>query len=180
MLGLLTKTSSVLYVVYIMCWEKVGTVERSKFLKLAISISIAFLVLIPTSCSNTDTVDEKVSSQLLTQVKLRKEQIADPTLERLEIMKNMGMRVDNLGSQRTFIHLSQELNTSQIKELEGLGVTLYLDSWIPPVGGHQTGFLIADMPVDKLNDLAEKDYVVRLDTAERQSEPQSNSQPQSE
>ena len=155
----------------------------SKFVVLIIAISLIAFTLLPASCSSSQVVSDvskKVGSQLLTQVNLREEQIAKPTSDRLEIMKSMGMRVDNLGSQRIFIHLSQELNTSQIEELEAIGVTLYLDSWIPPVGDHPTGFLIADMPIDRLETLAEKDYVVRLETAERQLEPQSDSQPQSE
>lgn len=114
--------------------------------------------------------NEKVSGQLLMQVNLRKEQIAGPTPDRLETMKNMGMRVDNLEIQRIFVHLSQELNNSQIEELQSTGIILYLDSWIPPVGTHPTGFILADMPLDKLEELARKDYVVRLDTAERKLE----------
>ena len=150
----------------------------SKLIRLIIAISCVFSTLLPLSCSNTKTINEKVSSQLLAQVNLRKEQIAEPTSDRLEIMKNMGMNVDNLETQRIFIHLSQELSPSQVKELEAIGITLYLDSWIPPVGGHPTGFLIADMPVDKLEELAEKDYVIRLDTAEQVLEPHGGSQPQ--
>jgi hypothetical protein len=120
------------------------------------------------SCSSSS---DKVSSLLRTQIDLRKQQIAEPTLERLELMKTMGMRVDNLEVQRVFIHLAERLTPSQVEELEGLGTILYLNSWIPPVGAHPTGFLIADIPIDKLNDLASKDYVVRLDTAERLLEP---------
>ena len=154
----------------------------SKVLMLVIAISLIVLTLLSGSCSNSETVNEndKVSSLLLAQVKLRKEQIADPTSDRLETMKNMGMRIDNLEIQRIFIHLSQELNASQIEELESMGIILYLGSWIPPVGAHSTGFLLADMPIDKLNELADKDYVVRLETAERQLEPHIGSQPQSE
>lgn len=134
------------------------------------------------SCSNadTETINEKISSQLLAQVNLRKEQISDPTSDRLELMRNMGMRVENLETQRIFIHLGQELNQSQVEELEAMNIILYLDSWIPPVGAHPTGFILADMPVDKLGELVEKDYVVRLDTAERQLEPSGGSQPQAE
>jgi len=61
-----------------------------------------------------------------------------------------------------------------------MNIVLYLDSWIPPVGAHSTGFILADMPIDKLEALAKKDYVVTVDTAERQLEPQAGSQPQSE
>ncbi len=163
-----------------------GNNEQSKhnairiILILAISVSLMLFALFPVSCSNTDWVNEKVSAQLLTQINLRKEQIAEPIPDRLEVMQNSGMRVDNLEIQRIFIHLSQELNTSQIEELESMGIILYQDSWIPPVGTHPTGFLTADMPIDKLEELAGKDYVVRLETAEQVDKPHGGDQPQVE
>ena len=91
----------------------------------------------------------------------------------------MGMMVDNLEIQRIFIHLGDQLNSSQIAELEAMGIILYLDSWIPPLGIHPTGFMIADMPIDKLAALVEKNYIVRLETAEQRLEPTGGSQPQS-
>ena len=132
------------------------------------------------SCSTIERTNEKLSSELMVQLNLRKEQIAHPTPDRLELMKSAGMSVDNLEIQRIFIHLSQKLNASQIEEIEAMGIVLYLDSWIPPVGNHPTGFLLADVPIDKIEELADKDYVVRLDTAEQQLEPQAGSQPQVE
>jgi len=114
----------------------------------------------------------KASALLLLQIDLREEQLAAPTPERLEQMKAMGMRTDNLGMQRIFIHLAQEPTQSQIDELEAMGIIPYPDSWIPPVGGHPTGFIVADMPIDKLDELTGKDYVVQLDTAEQVLEPQ--------
>ena len=150
----------------------------SRFLILVTSIIPILLAMLLTSCAQADIINDKVSSQLLTQVNLRKEQIAAPTSDRLELMKKMGMSVDNLEIQRIFIHLAEELNFSQTTELGAMGITLYLDSWIPPVGAHPTGFITADMPVDKLGEVAEKDYVVRLETAERQLEPHNGSQPQ--
>jgi len=148
--------------------------------RLIIGITFIFSVLIPLSCSNTETINQKVSSLLLAQIKLRQEQIAEPSSDRLKIMKNMGMRVDNLEIQRIFIHLSQGLNTSQVEELEAIGITLYLESWIPPLENHPTGFLLADMPIDRLEELAAKEYIVKLDTAERVLEPEDGTQPQSE
>jgi len=154
----------------------------SKLAVLIIATSLILLTLLPTSCttSGNDAMNEKVSSQLLSQVNLRKEQLANPTPARLDIMKDMGMSVANLEIQRIFIHLTQELNPAQIAEIETMGITLYLDSWLPPVGNHPTGFLMADMPVNKLADLTKKDYVVRLETAERVLQPQNGAQPQSE
>ncbi len=148
-----------------------------------LAIFIACIILIPpalllTACTNTDRTNEKVSSLLLAQITLRKDQIAEPTSDRLEMMKELGMRVENLETQRIFLHLTKELNSSQIAELEAMGITLYLDSWIPPVGAHPTGFIIADMPISKLEALAAKGYVVKLETAEQQLKPTGGSQPQ--
>jgi hypothetical protein len=114
----------------------------------------------------------KASALLLLQINLRQKQLAAPTADRLEQMKAMGMRIENLGMQRIFIHLAQEPTPSQIDELEVMGITPYPDSWIPAAAGHPAGFLVADMPIDKLDELAGKDYVVRLDTAEQMLEPQ--------
>jgi len=125
-----------------------------------------------TSCGIVATPNKKASSLLLSQIELRQQQIAEPTAERLEQMKAMGMNVDNLNIQRIFIYLSEPLTQPQIEELEALGLSLYLDSWIPPVGSHPQGFIIADMPIDKLAEVASKDYVVRLDSAERLAHPQ--------
>ena len=149
----------------------------SVLIKGIISFVIFLLFLLPVSCSDTETTaNEKISGLLLTQVNLKKEQIDKPTDERLNTMRQMGMMVDNLENQRVFIHLERELNDTQVKELQTMGLTLYLDSWIPPVGAHPTGFIIADMPIEVLEELAEVDYIVRLDTAEQQLQPQAGSQ----
>jgi hypothetical protein len=145
---------------------------------MIITFMLALLFILPASCSDTETTaNEKISSLLLTQVNLKKEQIDKPTDERLNTMRQMGMMVDNLDKQRIFIHLERELDDSQVKELENMGLTLYLDSWIPPVGAHPTGFILADMPINVLEELAEVDYIVRLDTAEQQLQPQAVNQP---
>lgn len=141
--------------------------------KCVYSFISVLLLLLPVSCSGTgETANDKISSLLLTQVNLKLEQIDEPTDERLNTMRQMGMMVDNLEQQRIFIHLERELDHSQVKELQNMGLTLYLDSWIPPVGAHPTGYIIADMPINVLEELAEVNYVIRLDTAEQQLQPQ--------
>jgi len=117
----------------------------------------------------------KVSALLSLQVdaKVRCQQ-TPPTADELSMMRQTGMRTENLGMQRIFIHLAQESTASQIDELTTMGITPYPDSWIPPVGEYPTGFIVADMPVDKLDELAGKDYVVQLDTTEQMLEPQND------
>jgi len=147
--------------------------------KLLVLIIGAVLILpsflfISCSCQDSDVINEKASSQLIAQVNLRIDQMADPTAERLEVMRNMGMQLVNLGQQRIFIYLNQEPDASQTNEIEQMNIVLYLDSWIPPVGSHTTGYLLADMPVDVLEELAGKEYIIRLDTAEHILEPHFN------
>ena len=117
-------------------------------------------------------VNGKVSGLLYNQIELRKKQTTDPRADRLEQMKASGMRVENLDIQRIYIYFTEKPNTTQVEELQDyMGIDLYLDSWIPPVSNHPAGFLLADLPIDELDELASKSYVVRLDTAERVHEP---------
>jgi len=121
----------------------------------------------------------KISGFLALQIEAKLHALEAAPLEegRVDIVQAMqatGMKVGDLNKQRIFIHLAQPPNESQIEELESTGLTLYLDSWIPPVGSHPEGFIIADMPIDKLAEVASKDYVVRLDSAERLAQPQND------
>ena len=77
----------------------------------------------------------------------------------------------NLQKQQVFIHFEQEPTSVQIGELESLGVSIHPDTWIPPLENHPTGFVMASMPVDKLNDVAALGAVASLNTAEVMNEP---------
>jgi hypothetical protein len=143
---------------------------------LALFCVVVVLGMSSISCSDNSTTRAKASSVLLLQVGLRKQQEATPTQERLVQMQSQGMNTTTIGTQRIFIYLNQQLTPSQVNDLQSLGVTVYPNSWIPPVGSHPNGFVLADMPVDKLDALAAKDYVVNLDSAEVQSQPESRPQ----
>ena len=125
--------------------------------------------------SSADKPEAKVSSRLSMQINAKRHcQQVLTTAEDMGMMQAMGMRTENLGMQRVFIHLAQEPTAQQIAELEAMGITPYPDSWIPPVDEHPTGFIAADMPIDKLDELESKDYVAQLDTAEQMLEPQND------
>ena len=124
------------------------------------------------SCVGKMDYMSKVSGALLQQVELRREQIASPDPERLKQMQDMGLSTVDLYRQMVFVYVREPLSAAQAEDLNALGVKMQADSWIPPVGSHPLGFFIAEMPVDRLEALAARDYVARLDTAERQSLPQ--------
>jgi hypothetical protein len=113
----------------------------------------------------------KATSLLLLQINLRRQQLADPAPDRLEQMQAMGMKTENLEMQRVFIHMAQEPTAEQLGELESMGIIPYPDSWIPSAEGPSAGFMVADMPIDKLDELMNKVYITKLDTAEQQAEP---------
>jgi len=142
------------------------------YLQVVLVSLILIGAMVNMSCTENTVTKTKASSALLVQVALRQQQQATPTAERLQQMQTLGMRTDYLGTQRIFIYMAQQLTPAQITELTGLGITIYPDSWIPPLANHPNGFVLADMPVDKLDALAAKDYVIKLDTAEQQLQPQ--------
>jgi hypothetical protein len=152
--------------------------------KLSLIVLMFFLIssiIINSSCGNPSystplTSQQKVNSLLKLQVSLRLEQVASPTQERLAQMQAQGMNVTDLNIERLYIYLKQQLTQTQINDLQALGITIYLNSWVPPAGNNPDGFYLADMPIAKLDQLAAKDNVVRLDTAERQLQPQGDLQ----
>jgi len=124
------------------------------------------------SCTENKGYMDKVSGMLLQQVELRKQQIAAPDDARLTLMKGLNMYLQDLKTQRIFIYVNEYLTQEEQEYLASIGIKIHADSWIPPVGNHPYGFLIADMPVEKLESLAARDYIIRLDTAEREAVPQ--------
>jgi subtilisin family serine protease len=142
------------------------------FLVLLIPLILCSTLHTPNASAQDNKSSIKISSLLGIQVEAKLRAVEATPLEegRVDILQTMqvrGTEVTPIDKQRIFIHSVEALSQSQIEELEAMGLTLYLDSWIPPVVAHPTGFLIADMPIDKLEELVEKDYIVSLDTAEQ-------------
>lgn len=112
-------------------------------------------------------VEKKVSGLLQIQIQIKNSYMEQPTTERLNTMQKMGMKTEEADKQLVYIHLKRKLNASQIASLKKIGVTIYEDSWVPPLENHPTGYIIASIPIDRLYDLARKTFVIRLETAEK-------------
>jgi hypothetical protein len=117
-------------------------------------------------------LNAKISSLLAMQVDLRKAQLANPAPERLLQMQQLNMDTANLGNQRIYIYLKNPPTPAQTNEMQTLNVAVYSDSWIPPAGNNPAGFILAELPIDKLDELASLPYVVSIDTSETSSSPQ--------
>ncbi|MDV2990131.1 MAG: S8 family serine peptidase, partial [Dehalogenimonas sp.] len=88
----------------------------------------------------------------------------------LRILEATGMPNPSIHNQKIFLYFNEMPGPGQLAELTSMGVIVNADSWVPPVGVHPNGFLTADAPVDKITELAEKNYVAKMDTAERANE----------
>jgi hypothetical protein len=151
---------------------KLGPGAGSRYGMVAVLMLMLVTITGMVSCVEKMDYMSKVSGTLIQQVELRREQIVSPSAERLKQMQDMGMSTGDLKTQPVFIYIKEPLSTAQSEDLSALGVNMHMDTWIPPVGNHPLGFFIAEMPVDKLEAVAARDYIARLDTAERQSLPQ--------
>lgn len=120
------------------------------------------------------TIEKKISGLLQLQLQLKKSYLEDPTPLRFNTMKKMGMRTEKADTQLVYIHSKKKLSASRIALLKKLGVTVHENSWIPPLKNHPTGFVIAEMSVNKLYDLAKNAFVVRVETAEQKLKPQND------
>lgn len=123
-----------------------------------------------TAIKKTDKIEKKISGLLKFQVQLRKSYVKQSTPERLSAMKKMGMKTEEIDKHLVYVHAEKKLSVSEIKSLKKMGVSVYEDSWMPPLKNHPTGFVIASMPINRLYELAKKSFVVRLETAEKKLE----------
>jgi subtilisin family serine protease len=120
----------------------------------------------------------KVGNLLATRIKIKTELTAQTAAPALSDASKSDLKasgeLNNTNSEKIYIYFSQQPSTAQINELRSLGVTVYPESWIPPVGNHPNGFVLAEMPVDKLDSLAARSYVTALDTAENEFQYQND------
>ena len=124
----------------------------------------------------SDRIEKKIGGLLQLQIQLRNSYTEQPTPERLNAMRSMGMKTveEEIDMQFVYIHTKRKLSTFRIASFKKIGVIVYEDSWIPPLENHPTGFVIARMPVDRLYDLARKPFVIRLETAEQMLLPKND------
>ena len=126
---------------------------------------------------NIETNSSKVSSLLSLHIKMKQTQAVEPSqtaLKPLGVDQQSIEETTPVDTERVFLHFTQPPSADQISELNSLGVTVHPNSWIPPINNFKIGFVLADMPVDKLESLTSKNYIVSLDTAEQTLSLQNN------
>ncbi|MDZ4246945.1 MAG: hypothetical protein U1D67_07485, partial [Dehalococcoidia bacterium] len=146
-----------------------------RFIGLISVIMALTLVLLSVPWSNPPSRAEerkpvsKISSRLNRDLKVKTHQLqkraqGQPQDESAPALATIPF--EDASIQKLFLHFEKRPTAAQLKELEALGIKPYPDSWVPPVGSHPTGFIYAVAPVEKLPDLAAKQFVYSLETAE--------------
>lgn len=144
-----------------------------RLIRILLIISLLlFPNFMPAKAQDAASPERKISSMLAYQISLKVQAAAPATSERaLKQLEAGGANTGELQSQLVYLYLKKPPDSGQLAELQTMGITPYPDSWIPPVGVHPNGFLLAKTPVNKVTSLAEKTYALKLDTAERLFKP---------
>lgn len=72
----------------------------------------------------------------------------------------------NPSVRRIYLYFTDVPSSSQVAKLEEMGAVVFMDSWIPPAGGHPAGFLLADIPADMMEQVTALEFIVRVESAE--------------
>lgn len=116
-------------------------------------------------------VEDKIGAHLRAQIKEKESFIKAPTSAKYKGLKSLGMKEARKHS--VFMHFKKKPNKRQIKSLSRLSVETS-ESWIPPNNIHKTGFIVAQVPLDKIQKVAKKYYVKKMETAEGVLNPQND------
>jgi subtilisin family serine protease len=72
------------------------------------------------------------------------------------------------------VYFAEKPSEGELAQIENTGVEFFVESWIPPMQNHPYGFIIAKVPVDKVNTLLTESSVIKVGSAETISEPNNN------
>jgi subtilisin family serine protease len=96
-----------------------------------------------------------------------------------ESIRNAEKTSDHLKSANVFvnsviIYFDSYPSTEQIQELENLGVSLYFNTWTPPLENHPFGFMVASIPMNNIQKIIELSSVKKIDSGERTNKALNN------
>jgi subtilisin family serine protease len=124
-------------------------------------------ILVPYSSESiieSDLVSKVASSEVFEQLREKK------YLKQL----NPGMEDEKLDNILLTIYFNEKPATSELNSIENIGVEFFIESWIPAMQNHPYGFMIAKVPVDKVNILLTDNSVIKVGSAETLLEPNNN------
>lgn len=141
-------------------------------LALSIAVLMSVLSLVSFSSAHAEEISwSKIGSSLHVHLDVKKDYLKNPTIEKLTSMENMGINTSNPNAERVFLHFRRYPAPSELTQLRAFDLIVYENSWIPPVGNHPTGFLVAEMPVETADEVAQLEFVTHVNLAGRRLFP---------
>jgi len=86
-------------------------------------------------------------------------------------LRYFGLREEHDQKLKVFLFFPELPNESQIRSLQVSGVTAYPYTWVPPVGAHKTGFMLALAPANGIRNILALGLVSRVTAAYRRLQP---------
>ena len=100
--------------------------------------------------------------------------LEDPTDRNLKLMTGFGLPADTDPELKVFLHFTEPPSGKLRDELRSRVSKLYDYTWLPPVGAHRTGIMLALVKASMIRGLLKNGLVVRVTAAYRQLEPLNN------
>ncbi len=76
--------------------------------------------------------------------------------------------------EKVVIYFETYPSGEQITSLEALDISCFLESWTPPLPNHPYGFILAELPTNRLVEALSLSFIKKMDTAEYENFPQNN------
>jgi subtilisin family serine protease len=142
--------------------------------------NLFFLMLcayIPIELLSQNVGNPPLKSSLNISVQVESKILSGKLIESIQNVENLTS--GNLKSARNstcsiILYFKDFPSPTQIQELENLGVTLYFNTWTPPLENHPLGFLIANVPVNNILKVLKLSSVKKMDTGERSNKALNN------
>jgi len=143
--------------------------QKAKRILLSILLAVAVAAgMFPTAANAAPpSPASKLSALLRYQLALKQEYLLWPTDAVAQALAATTGSGWNPNRQRLFVYLDAEPDSLLLQELQAMGLTPHPETWIPPVGVHATGVMLADAPTEQVSALAAVESIARLETAEQ-------------
>jgi subtilisin family serine protease len=147
------------------------------FLKQPSLILLFLLLITPILSQEKILVPEGISYSLEREYlsKIASSEVIRLLNEKTYLKKlNPDIRDDKTEYIHLFIYLSEKPTFSQINILEQNGIKILSETWIPPLQNHPYGFVLAKVPLDKVNTLLSNNFIIKIGSAENEFVPNNN------
>ena len=129
-----------------------------------------FLILVfaLTTASFADGFTSNILDATLTRDLFLIEQVnSDPSVDNFARMKAFGLSQSDDPVMMIFLHFPQYPDGSLLMDLASRDVKLFPHTWLPPVGAHKTGYLLAEARASAIRGLADDRLPNRISAAYR-------------